>query len=326
MLFNDRVYGKIEITEPIILELLNSPTLLRLKDIDQGGYTKPFVTDVIYRFDHSIGVYWLLKKYQTPLAEQVAGLIHDVSHSAFSHSIDYILKGGDGGKQNHQDNVFENFVRKSEIPTILKKYNLDIDYILSDHNFPLKERQLPDLCADRIDYSLRTALMISKVTLEEVNYFLDNLIIQDSQWVFKTLEAVEKYAQLFLWLNNNYWISVTAAAMHLAVGDCISYALEKNYITNVDLYTTDSQIIEKIKPFITTDDKLDFFWKRMNNKSYFSDNPSDYYQEVSLKSRVVDPLFLDQGKIKRLSEVKNEWLKIITEGLKPKSCFIKFED
>jgi len=228
MTISDRIYGTIEINEPLILELLASPAMLRLKNIDQGGYTKPFFTKIIYRFEHSIGVYWLLKKYGTSLEEQVAGLIHDVSHSAFSHCIDYVLEGGDGGKQNHQDNIFNDFVKKSNIPEILKKYGLDINYILDDKNFPLKERDLPELCADRIDYFLRTASILNKMTSEEINHFLDNLIIINQQWVFKRLKPAQDCAELFLWINKNYWISITSAAMHLAVGEYLAYALQKN--------------------------------------------------------------------------------------------------
>ncbi|MFA5754607.1 MAG: HD domain-containing protein [Patescibacteria group bacterium] len=326
MKINDRLYGQIEITEPIILELLSSPSLMRLKHIDQGGYSGSFSPDVISRLEHSIGVYWLLKIYRAPLTEQVAGLIHDVSHSAFSHCIDYILENGDGGQQNHQDNVFNEFVRKSEIPTILEKYDLELDYLLNDDNFPLKERPLPDLCADRIDYFLRTAVMLGRATLEEAQYFLGNLTIQNKQWVFKNIEAAEKYAELFLWMNDNYWASVMSAAMHLSVGDYLSYALQKGYIAYEDLYTTDQEVLDKIQPYIVKDQKLDFFWKRMNNKSGFTEDTANYERVVSLKSRVVDPLFMDQKQIRRLSDVQEEWRDIVFTGLKPKDRFLRFQD
>jgi hypothetical protein len=327
MIINDRIYGQVEITEPIILELLDSPALVRLKSIDQGGYTKPFFPDdKITRFEHSVGVYWLLKKYGASLPEQVAGLIHDISHSAFSHCIDYILESGDGGQQNHQDNVFADYVRHSELPALLKKYDLNINYILEEENFPLKERPLPELCADRIDYFLRTALIIKEANPEEIQYFLDNLAVKNNQWVFKNIEAAEKYANLFLHLNQTYWASVGSAAMHLSVGDCLGYALKKNYISHADLYSTDEQILKKIITRLDSDPQLDFFWKRMNNKSGYEDNPADYYKKVQLKSRVVDPWFINKASVAKLSDIKPEWLDIISAGLKPKSRFIKFLD
>jgi len=38
MRYKDPIYGEVEITEPVIVELINSPSLQRLKGIDQAGY------------------------------------------------------------------------------------------------------------------------------------------------------------------------------------------------------------------------------------------------------------------------------------------------
>ena len=50
---------------------------------------------------------------------------------------------------------FSNYILSSDLPIIFKKYHLDIKFLLDEKNFPLKEKDLPDLCADRIDYTLR---------------------------------------------------------------------------------------------------------------------------------------------------------------------------
>jgi len=64
MRYTDSVYGKIEIEEPVLLELINSPAVQRLKDIDQAGYfTAYFPNTSRSRFEHSLGVCLLLKKY-----------------------------------------------------------------------------------------------------------------------------------------------------------------------------------------------------------------------------------------------------------------------
>ena len=38
MTYQDRIYGEIEIETPVILELVNSKPIQRLKHIDQAGY------------------------------------------------------------------------------------------------------------------------------------------------------------------------------------------------------------------------------------------------------------------------------------------------
>jgi hypothetical protein len=320
----DRVYGNLEIDEPVILELINSKTLQRLKNIDQAGYFEPHFPGTAHsRFEHSVGVYLLLRMYGASLEEQIAGLIHDVSHSAFSHCIDYVLDAGSEKEHNHQDNVFDEFVRKSEIPKILEKYNLDLEYILNDENFPLKEKDLPDLCADRIDYSLRTATIFKEI--ENGKYFIDNLLAENGKWIFKNFESAEKYAKLFLKLNTDYYAGLPSAVMFRTVGDYLRYALSKNYISETDLYATDKIVLEKIEPYLRTDSKLCLLSDRMNNKISFKNDPNDYTEKVFCKSRAVNPLCYHNGKIMRVSDVNSIWNDIIKRESEPKKYFLKFD-
>ena len=324
MKYTDRIYGESKITEPVILELINSQALQRLKEIDQIGYFEPHFPGTTHsRFEHSVGVYLLLKKYSAPIEEQIAGLIHDVSHSAFSHCIDYVLDAGSGKEHNHQDNIFDDFVKKSEVSSVLKKHNFDLDYILDDKNFPLKEKDLPDLCADRIDYSLRTAVIFGDIN--NAKYFLDNLTTQDKKWIFKDFESAKKYAKLFLKLNTDYYSGLPSAFMFRTVGDYLRYALSKKYIIESDLYSTDKIVLSKVEPNIKNDSHLKLLFDRMNNKIGFRNDSNDYDGMVFCKSRVVDPLCWHKEKIKRVSEVEPSWVAILKRESKPKQYFLKFD-
>jgi hypothetical protein len=332
MKYSDRVYEEFEITEPIILELIQSAPLQRLKDIDTAGYrplrVKPKMKIGKHdnsRFAHSVGVYLLLRKYDAPLAEQIAGLIHDVSHSAFSHCIDYILDVGSEKEHDHQDNIFEDFVKKTNIPQILKHYKLDLNFILDDSHFPLKEKNLPDLCADRIDYSLRTAVIFGEIDDDGKKYLLDNLTVRSKKWVFRNFESANRFAELFLRLNMFYYAGIRSAIMFRTVGDCLRYALQKSYISEKDLYTTDQLVIEKIVCFLDKDERLKLLFDRMNNKVNIKNEPNNYDARVFCKSRVVDPLFKDGKRIKRVSEADQNWAKIIEQESKPKQYFLKFD-
>lgn len=326
MKYIDRVYGEYEITEPVILELINSPSLQRLKDIDSAGYYKPFFPgEIRTRFNHSVGVFILLKKYNAPLEEQIAGLIHDVSHSAFSHCIDYVLNSSEEQEQNHQDNVFENYIKKTEIPEIIKKYELNSEYIINDKNFPLKEKKLPDLCADRIDYSLRDALALGEINSKGIEYFLENLRAERQVWFFKNFESSKRYANFFLKLNQKYYSGLASAIMYQTVSDYLKHALETGYIREGDLYTTDKIVLKKIKKFLNKDDKLKLLWDRINRRVGTNNNLNNYDIKVLCKSRIVDPLFEDNGRLIRLSDADLNWKDIIKRELKPKQYFLKFE-
>lgn len=324
MIYLDKVYGEIEITEPVIIDLINCPSVQRLKGIDQAGYFEPYFLGTKHtRFEHSLGVYILLKIYGASLEEQISGLIHDVSHSVFSHVIDGVLKNSSPEKQDHQDNIFKDFVRKSEISDILKKYNIELEYILDDKNFSLKEKKLPDLCADRIDYILRDSICF-KVNIES-KYFLDNLVIENRKWVFKNLESAEKFAELFKKMNDDYYTGLINAVMHQTVSDYLRYALLKGYILELDLYTCDDLVLNKIARHLEFDKKLQLLHERMNNKISFKNDPDNFDKKICCKSRIVDPLCFQDNKIERLSKLKPKWIKIIKNELKPKEYFLNFD-
>lgn len=331
MKYVDRVYGEFEIEEPVIKDLIDSAPLQRLKDIDQAGYrplwSKPDADAGKYdhsRFAHSVGVYLLLRKYNASLEEQISGLIHDVSHSAFSHCIDYILDSGSEKEHNHQDNLFDSYVRRTEIPEILERHGFDPEYILEESNFPLREKELPDLCADRIDYSLKTAVIFGDIDEESKNYLLDNLTTEGNDWVFKDLDSAKKYAELFLKLNTDHYSGFASAVMFRAVGDCLRHALQQGYISEDDLYTTDRVVIDKVKRALDKDEKLKLLFDRMNNRVKITNDPKSYEASVFCKSRVVDPLFKQNGEMKRVSQVDPVLGERIKQGRQPKQYFLKF--
>ena len=325
MQYFDQIYGENEINEPVILEIFNSPEMQRLKGVDQYGYFEPhFPRAKRTRFEHSVGAYLLLKKYGAPLEEQVAGLIHDISHPVFSHAGDYYFSSGSGASQSHQDNSFEGYVKNSSLPKILEKYDFDLEYVLNDKNFPLKENELPDLCADRIDYSLRDMLTHDVASESDIEYFLDHLKVEGKQWLFDDFESAQKYAEYFKSLNEKYYCGLPAALMFSAVGEYIKYSLENEYISAEDLYTTDDAVLEKISQYLEKDEKLQGLLNRMNNKVEYKDDPEDFKEKVACKSRIVDPLCKYNGEMKRVSEINHNWKKIVEQEMKPKEYFLKF--
>ena len=327
MRIDDPVFGEQLITEPVILDLIAAPSLQRLRGVDQSGYPEPFfpAAQRHSRFDHSLGVYFLLKRYKASLEEQIAGLIHDVSHTAFSHCADYMLGDPNAGKtQSHQDNVFAAFVRSSEIPQILARYSISIDRILDDSLFPLKEQPLPDLCADRIDYSLRCARVYDLCSVQDTEKLLTELHTDGKTWFFSTAEHAKIYASLFEHLNTNYWAGLGSALMFHTVGDCLRYAKEQGYVHSTDFYTTDAVVLKKLSSHLKGDPHLRYLFDRMKNRHPGYVDRDSYEAVVYCKSRVVDPLCEHEGSFKRLSEVDPSWTAVVEKESIPKAYFLRF--
>ena len=101
----DEIYGEFKVAEPVLISLINSQPIQRLKGIDNYGIPKEmYQFPGFSRFDHSLGVLLLLRRLGAGIEEQVAGLLHDVSHTAFSHVVDWAI--GDSEKEDLGFNSF----------------------------------------------------------------------------------------------------------------------------------------------------------------------------------------------------------------------------
>lgn len=320
----DPIFGTVEITEPVLLDLIASTPIQRLKLIDQSGHMAPFLPgETFNRYEHSVGVMLLLRRYQCTLEEQIAGLIHDVSHTAFSHTVDYALAEGSEEKHDFQDSVFDHFVRESEIPTILKKYGYDLEYILNDDNFPLKENDLPGICADRIDYAPRTWIHYLAGDVRRVIKILDHLSVVDGQWTFDDLASADNFVNLFNQCNDIF-ISLEGAVMNKALGEYLKISLAEGFITRDDLFTTDGEVLAKIAPHHAHHTKLNFYFEAFNNRVRYVEDPDRFDFDVVTKSRGIDPFVLSEGVRVRYSDLVPGWKEKCTELCKPKHHYLRF--
>ena len=188
MIYKDKVYGKVVFEDNVLIDLMKSELMERLKGINQGG---PFILMnpkhewrkfKMTRFDHSVGVCILLKIFNVSLEEQVAGLLHDVSHTVFSHALDFLFNRNI--EHDYHERFHDGTILDSEVPFILEKHGLDVEDILDEKRFTVLERELPDLCTDRIDYFLRFMLEYGMISKSQIDDILNALTIHDGEIIF----------------------------------------------------------------------------------------------------------------------------------------------
>ncbi|MGD9276154.1 MAG: HD domain-containing protein [Candidatus Pacearchaeota archaeon] len=300
----DSIYGKEKIDEPVLIELINSKSIQRLKGISQLGmpdeyyYKKGFS-----RFEHSLGVFLLLRKLGSDLDEQISGLLHDVSHTAFSHVIDWIF--GDPIKEDYQDNNHLEVIKNSEIPEILNRYNFSFEYISKLENFLLLEKEAPSLCADRIDYSLRE-LFYNKGS-KNPKLIFNNLFVKSNQIVFKNKNIAEIFFKEYSNLQENSLASDEARTRYYLLSELLKKGLEKKIISFEDFYKTDNYVLNILR---NSNDK------DILNQLKILKNGSDIYETengigLKKKFRYVDPEVSVNGSYERLSCLSDEYAEII---------------
>lgn len=310
MIINDRVYGRVEITEPVLLELIVAPSVQRLKRI--GQFSLPNRENIFRDFTlyaHSVGVLLLLRRLGASLEEQVAGLLHDVSHTAFSHLIDWVLEDGDVSQENFQDQNHDRVINRSELPAILHHYGIDSTTIADHFRFGLLERDLPDLCADRVDYALREFNIWAKP--EIVQPCLEALRVVDGQIVFADRPSTNSFARTFLQCYKEHWTEPSQLVRYHVFAQTLRKAMTRRLITIDDFYTDDYALVAKLQASGDTEIIAELsIIKRSVPFEIVENDPS-----VTLfsKFRAVDPLFLDNGKLKRLSEVDSDYAATFAE-------------
>lgn len=226
MIIKDIVYGKCKVDEEVLIELIKSPTVQRTKFISQFGVPDKYYHKKNFsRFEHTIGVMLLLKRLGATLEEQVAGLLHDVSHFPFSHVMDWVLAESAENSESLHDKLHHEFLVKTDIPKILEKYGFSFNRITNEENFLLLERESPNLCADRVDYSLREMaynedIIAIKRILCSIANFNGKLICLDKK-------TANLFARKFLMLQKTHWGGKQAVLGYHIFSYVIKYCLEK---------------------------------------------------------------------------------------------------
>lgn len=182
------IWGDIEITD-LARQIIDTPFFQRLHYIRQCGFSyKVFPCSTHTRFQHSIGVYHLVKLFiNTILSKQpslnnisartieliaIRGLIHDLGHGPFSHTFDVLVsKLLQDRKDSKYDHVQTHEQRTEWLfQHMIKNGNPKIDISLDEVRFILSGLKNPDkdvwydhlvynpyyfFDLDKIDYLLR---------------------------------------------------------------------------------------------------------------------------------------------------------------------------
>lgn len=299
----DTFYGPIDVEEPVLLELIASPAFQRLKEIHQYGVSYYTTHREEYtRYAHSVGVFAILRKNHCSLETQIAGLLHDVSHTVFSHVGDWIF-GKAHRDKDYQNSIHSTYLENCGIGEILKKYGISVDQILpEEHLHPALEQKNPNLCADRIDYNIQGAFFQHYITYEEALEIYEEIQYINGKWVSSSLEKMKKLADYSIFMSQDCWGSPTNYVMSSWLADAILRAIDIHLITFQDIhYGTDNYVWETL---LQSDDfeirtKMNMI---INSSHYFFIvDPLEADFVVKSKFRGIDPWIHVEGNTVRLT-------------------------
>ncbi|MEY9972239.1 HD superfamily phosphohydrolase [Lysinibacillus sp. RC46] len=302
MIISDYLYGEFEIDD-VLAELLLSRPVQRLKGIHQGGAS--YLVNSrwnVTRYEHSIGVMLLIKQLGGSLEEQIAGLLHDVSHTAFSHVIDFVLENK---AEDYHEEIFMNVMMNSEIPLILKKYNFDYEHLFSNTaTWNLLEQPAPDLCADRVDNTLRDMYTYGRASLEEIKIFLNDIMIHQGKMCLKSIESAEWFVKTYYQEVLDFFMDPLNIYAYHKLSQTLKLALDKKIITLADFLKEDEELIVLMKS--SNDRQVQSLLKQLHSNVKVSVDQTEFDIHQKNKTRLIDPLLYLENRLRRASELSED--------------------
>ncbi|ABP67274.1 metal dependent phosphohydrolase [Caldicellulosiruptor saccharolyticus DSM 8903] len=185
--FRDIVHNFIYVENQIILDLINSKEIQRLRRIKQLGTSYLTYSCAEHsRFNHSLGTYEVMRRLLATLESNgyvvfkeeekmlclCAALLHDIGHGPFSHAIEKVTE------KRHENWTREIIEGDTSVNRILR----DID-----ENFP---KYVADIISKMYPNKLIVSLITSQLDVDRIDYLLRDSIISGVPYGLFDLERL----------------------------------------------------------------------------------------------------------------------------------------
>ncbi|MCB9203152.1 MAG: HD domain-containing protein [Flavobacteriales bacterium] len=226
-IINDPVHGFVDISNPLLLKIIDHPYFQRLKRISQTGLTFLVYPGAIHtRFHHAIGATHLMKLSLQVLkskgikisneeeeASLIAILLHDIGHGPFSHALESTILEG-----MHHENIslyyFE--LLNEEFNGSLE---LAIKIFKNEYKRPFFHQLISSqLDVDRLDYLKRDSFFTG---VSEGNIGSERIItmfnVVDDELVtdIKGIYSIEKYLTSRMFMYWQVYFHKTSASAEI---------------------------------------------------------------------------------------------------------------
>ena len=149
-------------------------------------------------------------------------------------------------EQDHHEALKPEFLGRPDIAGALESLGFAPADFHDDSVYPLLERPLPWLCADRIDYFLRDSLACGVTTRAEADRVLADLRVIGETIVFNTAEVAREAAGLFAVMNRDWWASPTEAYIYNEFADALREGFRLGALGTPDLREDDDHVLARL--------------------------------------------------------------------------------
>ncbi len=186
--FRDPLYGNIQVEYQIIIDLINTLEMQRLRRIRQlSGVSLVFHTAEHSRFSHSLGTYEMARRVlalnnniNTALSNYehilllTSALLHDLGHGPFSHAF---------------ENVFS--IPHETMSIKLINSNTEVNKVLSSYDKNLI-KDISEVLSYKSKYKVVTSLVSSQIDVDRMDYLSRDAYFTGAKYGFIDYERIIK--------------------------------------------------------------------------------------------------------------------------------------
>jgi hypothetical protein len=288
----------IDISDVRLIRLLNSSAVKRLLNVGQNGAANYFEDTLGKKFsttrhEHSVGAMILTLQIGGTIEEAIVALLHDVMHTAFSHTVDHLSEdSSESFHEIHKHRLLDKF--KDEFFEILGPNWM---LYFNEKAFPLIKKNNP-FAIDVADYTARDCTKYGICLASEVYEQLQNLMIDATtrQLCCLTEESRKWWAKMSKIINDNMYSSPWNMAINYIFAQEIKKRIADEIITFEMLLESDDKTEGEIYNLVKND-----IIRYMENKKFLLLKVDSYdvtqYTKITttkIRQRYVLPPVIDK--------------------------------
>lgn len=311
--------------------LADTPEMRRLSDIgmhcgcEYSGVPFYKRASKYTRLTHSIGAAKIVWRFTKDLKQAAAGMLHDIATPVFAHTIDF-LDNDYLDQESTESKTAELIENSASIVSLLGEYGISADDVSDYKRYPIADNDTPMLSADRLEYTLGNAYTVFHPPLEQIREIYDDLTVAVNErgcdeLCFRTVRIAEDFVRISL-RNSNFFVSKEDRFLMQYLADAIRGAISAGALTRDDLFTTETEVIEKLKG----SGGSSALWNEYTRITAVAESDNEmrdrYCVRVTEKKRHIDPLVRvppqnsTEYEVKRVSELNGELKMRIDEFLR----------
>lgn len=290
------------------------------------------------RLHHSIACALITHALTDDKAQTLCALFHDLGTPAFSHANDF--KMGDSVRQLSSEQKIINVIGKSEtINRYLKEDGISINDVVDPKMYPIIDKDIPCLCADRLEGIFSTGLVWGQYWgIEDIRKIYDYIAVFEEdkgRWFLPGSERAMNYGiemgiceELFEFDAEQFFEGIIKYSILLQtkedkfgmkiLGDILKLIEKKGIVKPEEFYLlSEQEIISRIM-----NSNCRILWEdftrmlSVDTRMNACEDANDYYNDIASKVRFCSPLVLTAYGVDELlcisSDAQDEYYKFLT--------------